>query len=341
MRRTARVLTLLALLASAPMVSAQAVAPKDRNAALQYATVFYTADAELFSKAGDVDMAKVGFDKARVPEEFRAAAELIRTKGEGVIGSLMEASALSRCDFELATEKGVMLLLPHLGKMRGAARLLRVDARRHLLDGDEQGAADRIAAIVRLGQHCKRDELLISSLVCLAIDTAAIEETEQCLEAGRLSASGRATIGGALSAIPTDDPFATRAAIRGEQRTFVGWMRDAFRGADAGKQILRTTSISNENFSPAERTAATAVEAMNSDQVRASVDLLNPYYDQLLAAWDKPDASARLEALSAKVSAGEFGPMGQLFGPAVTKAHDRDAQGRQRVASLLARLASK
>ena len=325
MRRTARVLTLLALLASAPMASAQAVAPKDRNAALQYATVFYTADAELFSKAGDVDMAKVGFDKARVPEEFRAAAELIRTKGEGVIGSLMEASALSRCDFELATEKGVMLLLPHLGKMRAAARLLRVDARRHLLDGDEQGAADRIAAIVRLGQHCKRDELLISSLV----------------HDSRTALNIIPTISSALSAIPTDDPFATRAAIRGEQRTFVGWMRDAFRGADAGKQILRTTSISNENFSPAERTAATAVEAMNSDQVRASVDLLKPYYDQLLAAWDKPDASARLEALSAKVSAGEFGPMGQLFGPAVTKAHDRDAQGRQRVASLLARLASK
>src|SRR5436190_1981942 len=137
-------------LALSPFASAQTVKPADRNAAIQYATVFYTADADLFAKASDVDMAKVGFDKAALPDDFKAVAELLRTKGDGPVGQLLEASRLRKCDFELAVEKGMMVLMPHLGKMRNAVRLLRVDARRHLLDGDAAGAAERIAAIVRI-----------------------------------------------------------------------------------------------------------------------------------------------------------------------------------------------
>ena len=75
----------------------------------------------MLSKAGDVDMSAVGYDKAKVPEAFTKAAELIRTKGEGTVGELLEASRMKKCDFELSYEKGFMMLLPHLSKIEQRA----------------------------------------------------------------------------------------------------------------------------------------------------------------------------------------------------------------------------
>jgi hypothetical protein len=331
-------LAVLAALVVSPLAPAQSPAPQDRNAALKYATVFYTADADLFSKTGDIDMAKVGFDKAKVPDDFRAASDLLAKEGDAAVGALLEASRLSKCDFELAVEKGIMVTLPHLGKIRGAARLLRVDARRHLLDGDAAGAADRLAAIVRLGQHCKGDALLISSLVCLAVDNSAAEEVEMDLDAGLLDAPARRTIADVFAALPPDDPFATRAALRGEQRIFLGWARNAFHGPTAGTELAKACGLGAEGVGPSEQAAIGTLSAMTEDQVHAAMDLLSPYYDQVFAAWGSPDASTRLDKLAERVKAGEFGPMGQLFGPAVTKAHDRDEQGQKRTAAVLRRL---
>ena len=333
-------LSLCAALAFAPLAAGQHVPPAQRNAALQYATVFYTTDADLFSKTGDVDLSKVGFDKAKAPEEFLAAAELLRTKGEGTVGALLEASRLSKCDFELATEKGIMVLLPHLGKMRGAARLLRLDARRHLLDGDAAGAAERLAAMVRIGLHAKGDELLISSLVSVAITTAAMDETEAELDSGLLTPAARQTIAAAFEAMPKADPFATKAAIRGEQRIFLGWVREAFHGPHAGQELAKACQMGMEGGA-GEAEATRSISAMTDEQVRTSVDLLAPYYDQVVAAWDAPDGGAQLEKLGARVSGGEFGPMGQVFAPAVSRARDKDLQVRKRVETLIGRLASK
>lgn len=325
----------------APFASAQTVKPADRNAALQYATVFYTTDAELFTKTGDLDMTKVGIDKDKLPEDFKAAAAVIRTKGDGTIGALLEASRLSKCDFELAVEKGIMVLMPHLGKMRAAGRLLRADARRHLLDGDAVGAAERLAAMVRIGQHCRGDSVLISSLVCVAITNAAAEEAEAQLESGKLTPEARQIVAAAFKAVPAKDPFAMKGAIRGEQRIFLGWVRDEFHGPTAGKQLAQACLVAMEGSGQAELAAGKTISAMTEDQIHAAVDLLAPYYDQVLAAWDRPDGMAQLEKLGSRVQAGEFGPMGQLFGPAVSKARDRDMQSQKRVATLLEKLASK
>ncbi len=342
MKRTSLALFLAAGLMLAPGATAQSVPPQDRNAALQYATVFYTADAELFSKTGDVDMAKVGFDKAKAPDDFKAAAEVIRTKGEGVVGQLIEASRLHKCDFELAVEKGINVLMPHLGKMRAGARLLRVDARRHLLDGDATGAAERIAAIVRIGQHAKGDDLLISSLVSVAVTNAAADEAEAELDSGMLTPEARQIIVAAFKAMPASDPFATKAAIRGEQRIFLGWARNAFHGPAAGKQLADACMIGNEGAPGLqEQGAAKSISAMNEDQVHAAVDLLAPYYDLVIAAWDKPDGTAQLEKLGARVTGGEFGPMGQVFAPAVSRARDKDFQIQKRVASVVEKLESR
>src|SRR5262245_10487714 len=156
----------------APLADAQTVKPENRNAALQYATVFYTANPDMMKKAEEVDIAQVGFDKAKAPAVFLEASELIAKNGDQAVTGLLEASRLSKCDFELAMEKGIMVLMPHLGKMRGAVRLLRVDARRHLLDGDPTGAAERLGAMVRMGRHATNDHILISALVGAAIVNA-------------------------------------------------------------------------------------------------------------------------------------------------------------------------
>ena len=64
-----------------------------------------------------------------------------------------------------------------------------------------------------------------------------------------------------------------------------------------------------------------------------------PLYDQIVAAWDKPDSVAQLESLAKRVQNGEFGPMGQLVGPALAKARASELKVLTRLAETKKRLA--
>jgi cytochrome c551/c552 len=318
--------------------SAQETRPENRNAAIRYATIFYTVDSDVLAKAAELDMSAVGYDKAKTPEAFKQAAEVIRTKGEGTVGELLEASRMNKCDFELAYEKGFMVMLPHLSKMRSSVRMLRVDSRRVLLEGDDVGAAERLAAMIRMAGHARNDRTLISSLVSAAICSVTLDETEAALQAEKLTPEARAIIASALDKIGTDDPFAMKAAIRGEQRLTALWIKQTFHGEAAGKKLVETGLISTTEGN---LKASQAIAVMNEAQLTTAVDVLNPYYDQVLAAWDKPDAVQQLESLAQRVTNGEFGPMGQVLAPAVSKARAASLKGEKRIQEVKQKLAGK
>jgi hypothetical protein len=333
-----RRLLILACMCLTPIADAQTVRPEDRNAAIRYGEVFYSASPDLLTKASDLDMSKVGFVAGAVTPEFTAVSEQLKTGGDAAILPLLEASALKRCDFEIAFEKGIGVLMPHLPKFRACARLLRVDARRLEIAGSGDAAAERLAALVRMSGHVANDHILISSLVGEAICSLAIEETEAGLDAGKLSPAARDRILRALDALGTDDPFAMKAAMRTEQHLTAHWVKATYHGADAGKQLVASGYISDPSVPGA---AAQTIALMNENQLHAAVDLLSPFYDKLLAVWDQSDSVQQLEALARRVEQGEYGPIGRVLAPAVSKARASDLKVQQRIRVLREKLSAK
>src|SRR5690606_647217 len=105
----------------------------------------------------------------------------------------------------------------------------------------------------------------------------------------------------------SEDPFAARAAIRGEGTVFVRWAKENLTGPDAGRELMKVSGIQGPE--------GNRVEAMTPEQISRGLDQLAPMYDAALAAFDSAEAAARLEE---RVKAGEFGPLAHVFAPAMT-----------------------
>jgi len=344
MKRHLSTVVLAAGLMFAPAVVAQEVKPQDRNAALRYATIAYSAAPDLFAKAGEADVSNAGFDLASAPEVFRAAAHAIEMDSGNTVGQLIEASKLKKCDFEVAWEQGVGALLPHLGRLRADARLLRADARRMEMAGKADEAAERLAAMIRISRHANEDHILISSLVSAAISSLALEETEAALAAGKLTPSARATILDALNTLDKDDPFAMKPAIRGEQRWTLGWVKSAFHGDDAGKKLVATGYLDfpgDAKGSTPKQTnpAVEAIGKMNEKQLHDAADLASTYYDKIIAVWNTADAVKTLETMSKDVENGQYGPIGCVFAPAGSKARASSLKAEKLITDMKQKLA--
>jgi hypothetical protein len=330
---------LAAGLALAPIVSAQTVKPEDRNAALKYATAFYAEYPGVIKAAGEVDMSKVGLEKAQLPEDFAKVSKQVREEGQRTVRELIEASKLARCDFEVPLEQGWNTLMPHMGKMRAAARLLRVDARRCAVEGDSAGAAERLVAMVGMARHAANDQVLISSLVSAAIANVAAEEAEA--EMSVLSPEARQSVAAALTTMSQGDPFQMKGAVRGEQRMTTGWIKAKFQGPNAGREYAAMMAPGEQAPSAAETKAQQALSVMNGQQLSAAADLLNPYYSEALKVWDAPDSFDQLSKLGGRVEGGEFGPMGVALAPALSKARASELKAKKRIELAAAKLSGK
>lgn len=317
MRRAALIIAAAGfLLAPMNAALAQSVRPEDRNAAIKYSWAFYTLPQDLLVKVADIDLSDTMFEKeaSKQPKGFAELVEQLKPYSSS-IQQLIDASKLRRCDHEIEYEKGVAALLPHLGKMRQAVRVLRIDARRLIIDGDAPAAAERIATMVRMARHLRTDRTLISSLVAAAITNTAAVEADAELASGLLPEEARRTILAAFQELDAVDPFAMKDAVRGEQALTLNWIKSTFDGEDAGQRLL-AMSISGDP----DAKAALMIGSMNGTQLSAAVDLLSPYYDQVLAVWDQEDSVAQLQKLGERVEKGEFGPVGQVLAPALANA---------------------
>lgn len=346
----------------------------NRNAALVYSTIFYTTPPDLLAKANEVDWTKVGFDAASLPADFVAACEAVKADSNDTVGRLIEATKLTRCDFEVPMEEGPWVQLPQLGKMRGAARLLRLDARRLAIAGQPEAAAERLAALIRLSRHSAEPPLFISSLVGVAICGLAVHEAEDALGAGKLNPAAQRTIAAALDTLDAKDPFSFKESIRSEQRWMLDWITSNFHGPDAGKklnagQFMMAGAVLEAPAKPApggtqspatspppppqpppkapapplpspEQTAVAAIDQMNETQLAEAVKRARQYYDLMIEAWDKPDAMEQLKSIQQRGSNGEFGPVAAVFGAAAAKAKEGDARIQAQIAALRQKLAA-
>lgn len=299
------------------------VPPPERNAALKYWAAFVGIERALADKIREVDWKTIGTAATpeTLPASFKEASEAIP---EWLVNSLLHAASHEHCDFEVEYEKGIQALMPHVGPARNGGRILKVDARAKLAQGDVQGAADRVAAIYRLSEHISRDRILISSLVSIAITHGANEEVSALVASGRLTAQARDTIAAALARFDERDPFGTRRAVDGEREITVTWIRATFTGPDAGKNLMVQYG---DAFAADEPGVAKIIREMDERRLAEALDQLSTYYDAGMAVWDRPDAVAHLDQL-AEQAAAKFGPLSNFLAPALGRARRSDFEAQ-------------
>lgn len=292
--------------------SFMSVPTDQKNAALYYWRGFYMLDREFTQQSAD--LFKVERPASWVPDE---ATKAKLNENSSALAQVLGATRIPSSDFGIAYDEGYMAVIPHVFPMRAAARMFLMEARVLLAEGKAEDAAERIAAVYRMAAHLRSDRILISSLVGMAIVANANEEVKTLTEAGKLTPGARTTILGGLKALDRPDGFGVKGSMVMERHISVDYLRRFAKGPDAGKTIAAMW------FPDGAEDQKQAVSALDAAGVNRDLDRASKFYDDLLAAWDQPDAMTRLGELSGRLERGEYGVMAMILIPALTNSRAR------------------
>lgn len=143
------------------------VVPAD-NAAIVYQRAFDALPA-------DADPGRDGADRDAVLRDYADVLALVR-----------EAQQRPRCVWPTRYEDGFMAELPHIAQALKISRLLVLEAEARIDAGDRAGAAESIAAGLKLAEHVAVDVFLVNVLVAAAIDTMMIDTIERAFATGTI-----------------------------------------------------------------------------------------------------------------------------------------------------------
>ncbi len=312
----------------------------DRNAALEYWRLIHTASGH--SEVIDQAKAAVNLRMHPRPDSGEEPVDSPATLAPGGVlalelvelaGFLDDAQRATRtpvCDFQLRYEDGYAVLMPHLGPMRSIVFLLVADARRLALAGDEAGAAERLAASIRLSRHIVGDRTLISSLVSFAMMHVIIEECDWLLDRADDAAGARGLIREALMRFPQDDPYNVEGALRIEQ-DMAGSLARQFHGPRAGQDFIEAM-----DFTPSKEDEglASEVSAMSGEAFKRATERVVDAFDLVLDAWRSTDPQAALREIEMACVKGDHGPLARMIVPALGNAQARDAEARTKLRAL-------
>ncbi len=299
------------------------------NAALRYWVIFSQISQDRAAKLRDID-----FDKILTVEDARAAlanAEFAVENNE-LITSLIEATRIPRCDFGIDMSQGPFALMPHLGQIRTCSRLLRLDARRLLLEGKHDEAAGRIAAILRLANHVSVDKIMISSLVGVAVAELGFSEGTKIIAAGKLSPATAVELLTALGATSDLDPMLLRSAVANEGKVFPDWIE---RQVDLPGGLAKVNELSSVNTGEEKKSP---VPVFTASQIKSDLPKLRGAYENLNRAWDAAEPAAESASIEKRCIAGEFGELAKVWLPSMGRAYKtakRFVDERQEFAKLL------
>jgi hypothetical protein len=325
-------IALSAGLFATPAVPQDGAVPQ--NAAVEYWRAGYwtltetnTREAGGSSPINDLNWGQIGtnLDPARMPEAYQKAKAYL---SETAVRDFINASRRPVCDFMIPIQNGPMTLMPHLGILRNLARSVRFDAREQLIAGNADAAAERLGAIYRASGHLCGDSILISSLVAGAMASMAHDELKTLLGSGKLTESGRKEILTAIESLDARDPYNLVGAIRGEQRVMLGWIKETFKGADAGSRFAKEVAPTLSDVLNKDVKLMEAISMMREEQFAESIRQTERYYDDIIAVWQSDSVPSRLATLDARLKQGAYGPVAVLLGPSLQKAHESSEKAR-------------
>ncbi|MFG0328309.1 MAG: hypothetical protein ACF8PN_00275 [Phycisphaerales bacterium] len=234
--------------------------------------------------------------------EVRAAL----AKAQAALAELRAASRRPYSDFGLNHREGFEMLLPHLGGMRRAAKVIRADAVVRMQQGDSSGAAQALSAIYRMANHLPDDRTLISSLVGQAVFNYADEGLKASIESGALQPADQAFLLASLNEFDGRDPFGLADAMGMEQEMTSGYLADRLADDRRGEVIDLLFE-----FSTVDPETDAYLRNAPMHELQADLDQYNRLVDEYVEVFYEDDpgaARARLADLEARVDAGEYGP---------------------------------
>lgn len=279
------------------------------NAALKYLAAWLEMSPELATAAKDA------LDNPGETWQEGSKVVALLESNQAFVRAIVAAAAIPDCDFELRYQDGFDLALPHLSRMRDSARILCADARRCAQAGQIDDAVQRIQAVYRMAAHASNDRVLISSLVGVAMASAAHAQVTHLHEAGVLAPAHVQAILAELQRINLEDPYNVRGSIAMERDIARDWLKRKFTGAGAARDFLAQMTA----WDPDQPSEDPELTSMNQDAFYAQVDRASEYYDELLAVWGDEDAQEKLAALNERLEAGEFGRVAMYMVPALGK----------------------
>ena len=297
------------------------VKPAERNAAIKYLVAFSNLTPVMSQKMIDINnWETLGFDLDTVNKDatFKAAAEAT----SGMMPELfVDASLLKKCTFELEYEQGFSLLLPQLGKMRGAARCLRVQARWEAANGKTDLATSYLATMIRMGRHTSNDGFIISSLVGVAVSQLAMAEIRLMAQGGVLTLEDRDELNRLFESLDAKDPMNLVMALNVESKVTHQWIKNRFKGPQAGVDLAAEFFPLTNSTDAEDEIRKQLLERMDEGMIAKDLARMQEAYQATLTAWDAPDAKDQLVAVERRVLDNQYGLLSTLFLPALGKAH--------------------
>lgn len=320
-----RLLTAVLILAAS---LASTAARAQDNAAPLWRTAFkaagYGTDAPILNAEDQTFIAELN---PPLGEEQRARLDGILQRTADVRQQFEAAARVKRCDWELDKSKGFELLLPHLGQVRDAARLLRAQAMVEMEDGN---SADAIATILLLGNagvQAGQDSILISSLVGNAVGAMQMTELAQsAIDWGAIDEKSAQGMLDAMGPLKGDDPFRFADAIQGEGKMLIS----SINGCKSDAELQRLIS-----------TAGESAGNLTLEQAKADLGGMRQIYDRAARAFANPDpnaAIAELQRLEQQAGSGRTGALAKIFMPSLLAAYKSKLKGAQELALLVAEL---
>mgnify|MGYP001325408112 CR=1 FL=1 len=294
------------------------------NAALKFWQAWAQISPQALDALGEVDTAAISQPQWTAPEALIGSEAL----NKPLIGALERAALMEQSDFGIEYDQWPNTIIAHLTPMRNGAKLLAINARIAVDAGDHAGAARSLAAGYAMARHSSADGTMIGSLVGVAIFTMTDSVAAYSVEKGALDANERAEIRRALEGFASTDPFGIRRAFAVERDLFTGWLRSVGAAGDdqhVAQRIIAalTPLVPNADDLKGLENALAGREAL-SDQLA----LYGVFFDQVLAAWERPGAGDTLAELQKGAQSGAFGGFVQLVAPSLTRLHERDLTSR-------------
>jgi hypothetical protein len=282
------------------------------NAAVQYYKVWDSVPRSerrtLEQGSSDASEARSKPGAKLTPEQRRLCEER-----RDYIDGLLAASNNSGCVWGVNKDVGWESRLPHLGQVRHSVRVIRLDAYRCIDDRNYTGAAERVAAMIRMADQLRSDGVMISALTGSAVCSVALSVEGSMIREHQLNPGAARIILSAIKPLPKDDLFGFTSSLATERQSLVEWVRQRFKGEHAGTLLMQEIG-QHVSRDPLDQ----FIYGLSEQQLSADLDRFGKYFDAAGAAWKRPDRALRISELDLEVWEGQYGMVARVLCPSIS-----------------------
>ena len=221
---------------------------------------------------------------ARFPQVTKSTLRSIVDSNKEALEFLHQGASYEQSRYPLDLTQGFEALLPHLGKLRDASKLLLYSATLHAEEHDAKAATADILAALSLGRSLRTEPLLLSQYIRAATISIAIGALEQVLNRAALPPESLRTLEKALRDLET-------AEARGDafNRAFLGERAVALSILEAPEDYLKKLTGPNGTaiVKPAERDKWISC-LRNTGELKHESKFYHETFEKLMSARKEP-----------------------------------------------------